>query len=90
MTETGGSSIPSQLSEAAQTTMNVRIYNRLMTMRDVHAVLFNTLRDARDPQLVGKRGLPDYHYGFLREDFRPKPVFCAFAAKARSRPIPGC
>jgi hypothetical protein len=89
VTEAGGSSIPEQLTEAQQARMNVRLYNRLLTMKDVHAVIFNTLRDARDPQLVGRRGIPNYHYGFLREGFRPKPVYCAFIEKARHR-LRGC
>ena len=88
ITETGSTSFPNHgderwgISEAQQADLNLRLYSKMMTMGDVHAVLFHSLRNAPTRAWVGQWTEPGYNYGFLREDFSPKPVFCAFAARA--------
>jgi len=95
ITETGSTSFPNHgdeqwgLTEAQQADLNLRLYNKLETMGDIHAVLFHSLRNAPTRAWVGRWQEPGYNYGFLREDFSPKPVFCAFAARAGSA-YPGC
>ncbi|MEX2195975.1 MAG: hypothetical protein WD844_11880 [Thermoleophilaceae bacterium] len=67
-----------------------RAYNRLVTMPDVGAVLFHTLRDSPTPERpYNEPGHYQYGFGFLREDWSPKPVYCGFAARAGNAPA-GC
>jgi hypothetical protein len=80
---------PRPLTENEQSDVNQRLYNRMATMSDVKAVIFHTLRNGPVPGLRGKTSTPDYHFGFLREDWSPKPVFCAFVAKA-GKTFAGC
>ncbi len=79
ITETGTSSVPGKLSERGQARANRKLYEELTRTKDVHAVLFNTLRDGRDPPLLNKPSGREYHFGFLRVDYTPKPVYCEFA-----------
>jgi hypothetical protein len=89
VTETGAASIAGQLTERQQADRNAQIYDELTAEPDVRALLFNTLRDAQDPPLVGHPEKAVYHYGFLRVDFTAKPTYCEFAKRAAARP-PGC
>ena len=90
ITETGSSSVPGRVSETQQAVVIREQYEKFMAMPDVRAVLFNTLRDAQDPPLLRRRGSRDYHFGFLRVDFSPKPVYCDFAKRARRSGPRGC
>jgi len=95
VTETGTTTVPDSIwvdwgvTEAEQAQRNAGIYNRLATMDDVAAIAFHTLRDAPNEHQTGNQDDPGYHYGFLRADYSPKPVFCEFARKASSA-FPGC
>jgi hypothetical protein len=70
------------LNEAQQSDLNQRLYNRMITMPDVKLVGFHTLRNAPTPEQRGNTSDPAYHFGFIRENWEVKPVFCAFVAKA--------
>jgi hypothetical protein len=83
-----GTSNP-HLTEAQQADLNVRLYNRMITMPDVKLVAFHTLRNGPTPDQKNNPSLPAYHFGFLREDWSTKPVFCAFIEKA-GRTYDGC
>ena len=77
-----------RVSPSEQADATRRAYNRLVTMPDVAAVFFHTLRDAPAPNYQD----PDneqYGFGFLREDWSPKPAYCHFAAQAGNQPA-GC
>lgn len=76
-TNTGGFAV----SEATQSEASGWLYNRLVTMPDVAGVLFHTLRDA-PVAAFRDSGHAEYGYGFLYEDWSPKPVHCRFTARA--------
>jgi len=86
VTETGFEFTPSsidstspadQAQEETFADASRRLYNRLMTMPDVGAVLFHTLRDVSD------------HYGFFNNDWTPKPRACYFVTQ-HGGSWPGC
>lgn len=66
----------------------LRGYRKLMTMRDVRAVVIHTLADRVEvPRSDRERGVglvASWH------PFEPKPSYCAFAGRARSKPFGGC
>lgn len=84
VTETGYSTTGElRVSESVQADASRRLYNRLASMPDVEAVIFHTLRDAPLPAYpYNHRYHREYGYGFLRENWTPKPVYCGFAARA--------
>jgi hypothetical protein len=92
VTETGTSSYQAALlgggdqplTEAQQADVNTRLLNRLATMPDVDVVVFHTLRNRSLPQQAGTPQDPETNFGFRRENGSAKPVFCAFALKARN------
>ena len=81
VTETGYTTTGTDpVTESVQAASSRRLYNRLVTMSDVGAVLFHTLRDAPFPTApYSSPSAPEYGYGFFRRDWNPKPVFCEFA-----------
>jgi hypothetical protein len=85
----GAASEAGALTEAGQASLNRRLYNRFATMSDIHAIGFHSLRNAPTVELLGRTGVPDYHFGFLRENLHPKPIFCWFVAQSGSR-YTGC
>ncbi len=91
-TQSGKGQVPndsSQLTEAEQADVNTRLYNRVTQMPDVEAIVFHTLRNAPVSSMNGAITTPDYHFGFMRENWTPKPVFCNFVAKA-GKTYDGC
>jgi hypothetical protein len=94
VTETGSSSFPNTsehrwgITEAEQADLNRRLYNKLTSMDDVHAVMFHTLRNPVE-KYAGRYSDPGMHYGFVREDWTPKPVWCDFVGRA-GHSWPGC
>lgn len=79
VTETGYSTQgDGSVSEPVQADAARRLYNRLVTMDDVAAVIFHTLQDPGD----GVTGSLAYGYGFLRRDWSAKPVYCGFVQRA--------
>lgn len=67
-----------------------RLYNRFATMPDIEAIFVHTLRDSplpRYPWSYSRHG--EYGFGFLRENWTPKPVYCQFARQAGNAPA-GC
>jgi hypothetical protein len=95
LTETGTTTVPESsgsdwgVTEAEQSARNTGLLNRLATMGDVAAIAFHTLRDAPNEYMAEQPDNPGYHYGFLRDDYSPKPVFCEFARKAGTS-VPAC
>jgi hypothetical protein len=86
VTETGYSlassgSSPADASQQADADALRRLYNRLMTMPDVNAVMFHTLRD-------NPIGLDD-HFGFFDTSWAPKARACQFVLK-HGGSWPGC
>lgn len=93
VTETGfttsGDGSPRVTAEA-QADGSRRIYNRLITMPEVEAVLFHTLRDSPSSEYpYSDESHREYGFGFLHEDWTPKPVYCHFTVRAGA-PAPGC
>lgn len=88
ITETGSTSFPDSkqhgrgLTETAQASLNRRLYDTLMRMRDVKAVLFHMLRNPQE-DYRGRELEPGLHYGFLRADWTAKPSWCVFVRRAR-------
>lgn len=76
------------VSEAAQADASRRLYNRYISMPDVEAVIFHTLRDGATEDYTSTEH-PEYGYGFLRADWSPKPVYCYFTGMAGSA-VAGC
>lgn len=74
------------VSTAKQADGSRRLYNRFVTMPDVAAVLFHTVRDA-PMEYHDDPSKPSYGYGFLYSGWGPKPVYCQFTARAGS---PAC
>ena len=68
-------------SPEQQAELTGRQYDRLVTMPDVQAAIVHTLRD-QPIQRLADPGDPEWGYGWLRTDGSPKPVYCAFAARA--------
>ncbi len=69
-----------------QCLLNVKLYNRLMTMEDVRMVVFHTLTDDTRPF---EEGL-GRNFGFFRgpeDNHSLKPVAQAFRAKATGQPV---
>ncbi len=93
ITESGYSFVPAETDdpdawEQTYADASRRLYNRFVTMPDIRAVVFNTLRDRsyeayKDPTKEG------YHYGFFYEDWTPKRRGCEFVRMARGT-YPGC
>ncbi|HEY1359118.1 MAG TPA: glycosyl hydrolase [Thermoleophilaceae bacterium] len=81
VTETGSSSLPGSLTEKQQAKQNRRLYNAAAALPGIKAILFNTLRDGPDPEPLRRPKSREYHYGFLRVDFSPKPTYCDFAKR---------
>jgi hypothetical protein len=83
ITETGYTTSGTEVgvSEAAQCDGARRIYNRLATMSEVAMVLFHTLRD-KSFQGDGDPNSTGYGYGFMRENWSPKPVYDQFQRQA--------
>ena len=88
VTETGSTSYPDSeqhgrgLTETAQASLNRRLYDTMMRMRDVKAVLFHMLRNPQE-DYRGRELDPGLHYGFLRADWTAKPSWCVFVRRAR-------
>lgn len=68
-------------SQEQQAELTGRQYDRLVTMPDVEAAIVHTLRDQPVKKLNNPND-PEWGYGWLRTDGSPKPVYCAFAARA--------
>jgi hypothetical protein len=92
VTETGYAFVPSgnaaddaywenQYADASR-----RLYNRIVTMSDVQAVMFHTLRDAPQGQTIAD---PEHWFGFFYDDWTPKPRGCTFVAR-HGGTWPGC
>lgn len=87
VTETGSTSFPDSplhgagLSEREQADLNTRLYDTLMAMPDVRAVLFHLVRDPAE-DYAGRPLDPGLHYGFLRADWQPKRAWCVFVRRA--------
>jgi hypothetical protein len=65
-----------------------RMYNKVMSLSDVHAWFVHTLRDAGDSNVQNATDVTRY-FGFLREDFAPKPAYCVFVTRS-SNTYTGC
>jgi hypothetical protein len=78
VTETGYSNTGDRaVDEQTQAELSGRLYNKLVTMPDVNAVFFHTLRD---PPRNGDGAW--FGYGFHRVNGSPKPVYDLFVRRA--------
>jgi hypothetical protein len=77
----GGGAAYDALATKIYTDSSRRLYNRLMTMSDVAAVMFHTLRD----RPIGNTDA----FGFFDAAWAPKAVACQFL-KMRGTSWPGC
>jgi hypothetical protein len=89
VTETGSTTVSGnrrRFTPEDQCLLNVKLYNRLMTMEDVRMVVFHTLTDDTRPF---EEGL-GRNFGFFRGpevNHSLKPVAQAFRAKATGQPV---
>ena len=78
VTETGfTTSGENAVTESTQREGASRLYNRLITMKDIGAVLFHTLMDKEGSRDDGVTG-----FGFLRADRSAKPIYAHFVERA--------
>lgn len=80
---------PYAVSHKEQADGLIRIYRRLMSMKDSRELIIHTLAD----RIETPRSERDYGYGLISsfDPFVPKPAYCAFAGRVRtSNPFGPC
>lgn len=87
ITETGiGSGEPWPYTERQQARASMRLYRRLITMKDVAGVVFHRFIEPGERGKV-QAAPQEWGYAWTRFDtspLAPKPVFCLFAERARN------
>jgi len=90
VTETGISTTGAQpATPEVQFAVQTEGVRRMLAMPDVEAVLVHSLRDAPMASELLRPGGPEYGFGMLYANGRPKPAYCVYV-KLAANGYPGC